>query len=83
MRAKGVHLSPAQMDQLIGMAWADHCSFEQIEKVLGISEKETIRIMRSQLKQGSFRCWRRRVSGRLTKHRKRFTHREGMEPRDF
>lgn len=65
-------LSPASIDRLIAMAWADRCSFEEIEDVLGLTEKEVIRHMRRELKPGSFRRWRRRVSGPVTKHRKRF-----------
>ncbi|MCP4476793.1 MAG: TIGR03643 family protein, partial [Planctomycetaceae bacterium] len=31
-----------------------------------------IKLMRKTLKPGSFRLWRKRVSGKGTKHRKRF-----------
>ena len=59
-------------DDIIRMAWADRCSFEQIRERTGLSESDVIRIMRRELKSGSFRRWRKRVSGRVTKHRKRF-----------
>lgn len=59
-------------DSIIGMAWADRCSFEEIRERTGLSEPEVIKIMRRELKPGSFRRWRARVSGRVTKHRKRF-----------
>ena len=56
------------------MAWADRCSFEQIRKRTGLSESDVIKIMRRELKPKSFRRWRSRVNGRITKHRKRFKH---------
>jgi len=57
---------------IIGMAWADRISFEEIKKKTGLSEKEVIKIMRSNLKRKSYLLWRKRVRGRLTKHRKLF-----------
>ncbi len=59
-------------DKLIRMAWEDRSSFEEIERTLGSSEKDVIRIMRRELKPRSFQLWRKRVSGRSTKHQKRF-----------
>ena len=57
---------------VIGMAWADRVSFEEIKKRTGLSEKEVIQIMRRNLKRKSYLLWRKRVRGRLTKHRKLF-----------
>ncbi len=57
---------------IIGMAWADRISFEEIRKKTGLSEKEVIKIMRSNLKRKSYLLWRKRVRGRITKHRKLF-----------
>ena len=54
------------------MAWADRISFEEIKKKTGLSEKEVIKIMRKNLKRKSYLLWRKRVRGRLTKHRKLF-----------
>ena len=59
-------------DDVIGMAWADRISFEEIKKKTGLSEKEVIKIMRTNLKRKSYLLWRKRVRGRLTKHRKLF-----------
>tara|TARA_Y100000590_G_scaffold188782_1_gene215093 strand:+ start:232 stop:438 length:207 start_codon:yes stop_codon:yes gene_type:complete len=59
-------------DDVIGMAWADRISFEEIKKRTGLSEKEVIQIMRRNLKRKSYLLWRKRVRGRLTKHRKLF-----------
>ena len=52
------------------MAWADKVSFEEIKKKTGLSEKEVIKIMRTNLKRKSYLLWRKRVRGRATKHRK-------------
>lgn len=54
------------------MAWEDRTTFEQIEKRYGLKEADVIKIMRQDLKRSSFRLWRERVSGRLTKHGKKF-----------
>ena len=59
-------------DDVIGMAWADRISFEEIKKRTGLNEKEVIKIMRTNLKRKSYLLWRKRVRGRLTKHRKLF-----------
>jgi uncharacterized protein (TIGR03643 family) len=50
------------------MAWEDRTPFEAILRSYGLSESEVIRLMRTQLKAGSFRLWRARVTGRATKH---------------
>ena len=48
---------------VIGMAWADRISFEEIKKKTGLSEKEVIKIMRTNLKRKSYLLWRKRVRG--------------------
>ena len=57
-------------DTVIGMAWSDRTTFEEIKKKTGFSEKEVIKIMRKNLKPKSYILWRKRVKGRITKHRK-------------
>ena len=57
--------------EIIAMAWDDETSFDAIERATGLSEKEVIKLMRSELKSSSFRTWRARVSGRKAKHDKR------------
>ena len=52
------------------MAWADRISFEEIKKKTSFSEKEVIKLMRKNLKRRSYILWRKRVKGRITKHRK-------------
>ena len=60
-----------QIDRIIEMAWEDRTPFEAISFQFGISEQETIEIMRREMKPSSFRMWRERVRGRATKHAKR------------
>ena len=61
-------LSSQEIDRVIEMAWEDRTTFEAIEFQFGLSEADVIVLMRSELKSGSFRAWRKRVSGRRTKH---------------
>ena len=55
---------------VIGMAQSDKISFDEIKQKTGLVEKEIIKIMPKNLKKGSFILWRKRVRGRLSKHRK-------------
>lgn len=57
------------IDEVIAMAWCDKTSFDTIQEVAGISEKEVIKLMRQNLKSSSFRLWRKRVNNRPLKHR--------------
>ncbi|MEO0438732.1 MAG: TIGR03643 family protein [Pseudomonadota bacterium] len=59
-------------DWVIWAAWADRVTFDEIQERTGLTEKDVIKIMRRKLKPSSFRLWRKRVTGRSTKHRKRF-----------
>ena len=63
-----------QKIDVIGMAWSDKISFEEIKKKTGLSENEVISIMRKNLKKSSYILWRKRVRGRSSKHRKRNKH---------
>ena len=56
--------------EIIEMAWCDKTSFEDIKRIMGYSEADTIKLMRKTLKPSSFRLWRKRVSGRKAKHAK-------------
>lgn len=68
-QSKTVVLSEADISMVIQLAWEDRTSFETIKERLGVSEAEVIRIMRQELKPGSFQLWRKRMKGRITKHR--------------
>ena len=57
------------LDRIIEMAWEDRTPFEAILYQFGLPEKEVIKIMRNELKQKSFKLWRKRVnSGVSQKH---------------
>ncbi len=56
------------IDRIIQMAWEDRTPFEAIEFQFGLKEKEVIEFMRLNSKESSFRMWRKRMSGRGTKH---------------
>ncbi|ANV82979.1 TIGR03643 family protein [Picosynechococcus sp. PCC 7003] len=67
-------LDEATIDRVIEMAWEDRTTFEAIELQFGLQEKEVIQIMRRYMKRSSFKMWRKRVTGRSTKH---------LQKRDF
>lgn len=56
------------IDRIIEMAWEDRTTFDAINESFGLNESEVISIMRKNLKLSSFKLWRKRVSGRKTKH---------------
>jgi len=56
------------IDRIIEMCWEDRTPFEAIEYQFGLKEEDAIKIMRNNLKSKSFKVWRKRVSGRKTKH---------------
>ena len=61
-------LSSADVSRIIEMAWEDRTPFEAILRTYGLAEPAVIRLMRANLKSGSFRLWRARVTGRASKH---------------
>jgi uncharacterized protein (TIGR03643 family) len=63
-------LNPQIIDRVVEMAWEDRTPFEAIETQFGLKEKHVIEVMRQAMKPSSFRMWRKRVSGRKTKHLK-------------
>ena len=62
-------LSYGDISAAIQMAWEDRTTFETIRERIGISESDFIKMMRTELKSGSFKLWRKRMKGRVTKHR--------------
>ena len=61
-------LTAEATDRVIQMAWEDRTPFEAIETQFGLNEAAVIQLMRSNLKRSSFDLWRKRVTGRKTKH---------------
>jgi uncharacterized protein (TIGR03643 family) len=62
-------LSVGDISAVIQMAWEDRTSFETIKERFGLSESEVTRLMRRELNASSYRLWRSRMKGRVTKHR--------------
>ena len=56
------------IDRIVEMAWEDRTPFAAIETQFGLKEKEVIALMRKEMKRSSFKMWRKRVTGRKTKH---------------
>lgn len=73
-RTKNPEPDRETQEWIIWAAWADRVTFEEIRERTGFSEAQVIKLMRRTLKPRSFRLWRKRVSGRKTKHRKDFAH---------
>jgi uncharacterized protein (TIGR03643 family) len=62
-------LTEADRSRLIEMAWEDRTPFEMIRLEYGLTEASVIDFMRSNMKKSSFKMWRKRMKGRLTKHK--------------
>lgn len=69
-------LTKADLSRIIEMAWEDRTPFEVIEFNFGLKESEVIKLMRKHMKPSSFKMWRERVSGRKTKHLKKYPRKE-------
>ncbi|WP_282076008.1 TIGR03643 family protein [Maribacter aquivivus] len=61
-----------ELDRIIEMAWEDRTPFEAILFQFDLPEKDVIKVMRGNLKESSFKRWRKRVnSGTSQKHLKK------------
>lgn len=61
-------LSDADTSRIIEMAWEDRTAFDAIEGQFGLNESAVVALMRLEMKPSSFRMWRKRMAGRVTKH---------------
>ena len=61
-------LTDADISRIVEMAWEDRTTFEAIEVQFGLNQSAVIALMRLQMKPSSFRMWRKRMAGRVTKH---------------
>ena len=61
-------MNDREIDRIVEMAWEDRTPFDAIESQFGLPEKEVIKLMRKELRQSSFKRWRRRVKKKKTKH---------------
>jgi uncharacterized protein (TIGR03643 family) len=62
-------LTEGDVSRVIQMAWEDRTAFETIAQQFGLNESAVVRLMRRELRPSSFKLWRERVRGRVTKHR--------------
>ena len=69
--AKIYNLFDADVSHIIEMAWEDDIPFEAIKLEYHLDESAVIQLMRKQLKPSSFKLWRKRVTGRKSKHLQR------------
>ena len=58
-----------KVSEVIEMARCDKTSYDDIHNITGLTENNIIKLMRSNLKPSSIRLWRKRVTGRNSKHR--------------
>jgi uncharacterized protein (TIGR03643 family) len=65
---KKAKIDPADLSRIIEMAWEDRTPFDAIMQSYGINESAVIDLMRQTMKPSSYRMWRKRVTGRATKH---------------
>ena len=61
-------IDPADISRIVEMAWEDRTPFDAILQSYGMNEAAVIDLMRQTMKPSSFRMWRKRVTGRATKH---------------
>tara|TARA_B100000575_G_C23003878_1_gene578396 strand:+ start:49 stop:258 length:210 start_codon:yes stop_codon:yes gene_type:complete len=54
--------SEAELSEIVQMALSDHISFTDINLQYGIQEKDVVKLMRMNLKKGSYKAWRKRVN---------------------
>tara|TARA_B110000285_G_C15117051_1_gene614743 strand:- start:978 stop:1187 length:210 start_codon:yes stop_codon:yes gene_type:complete len=53
--------SETEKSEIIAMALSDHASFQNIRSLYGLLEKDVKKLMRQNLKEGSYHAWRKRV----------------------
>ena len=56
-----IDLKSEEISDLIQMALSDHVTFADIRLQYSLSESDVKKLMRSNLKSGSYRAWRKRV----------------------
>ena len=53
--------SKSEKSEIIELALSDHASFQNIQDLYGIGEKDVKKLMRENLKERSYKSWRKRV----------------------
>ncbi|CAA6806774.1 MAG: Serine/threonine protein phosphatase [uncultured Sulfurovum sp.] len=62
------------LNRLIEMSWQDRMTFDTIYEQYGLTNNQLQRKMRKLLSKKAYRRWRKRVSGRKTKHKQKVSH---------
>ena len=62
-------MNKSDISRIIEMAWEDRTPFDAIETQFGLNEQAVKELMRANLKHSAYKNWRKRVSGRTTKHK--------------
>ncbi|SEN88297.1 TIGR03643 family protein [Pseudorhodobacter antarcticus] len=56
------HISdPAHISDIVQMALSDHIGFADIKREYGLNDAQVKALMRTTLKPGSYKAWRKRV----------------------
>ncbi len=76
-------LTDQEIDRIIEMAWEDRTPFEAIHFQFNLSEQDVIDLMRRELKEKSWKRWRKRVQGRKTKHKNKIMNDENLDIKRF
>ena len=53
--------SDIEKSEIIELALSDHASFQNIQDLYGIGEKDVKKLMRENLRERSYKSWRKRV----------------------
>jgi uncharacterized protein (TIGR03643 family) len=61
MAKSNVQVSAVALSEIIEMALSDHIGFDTIKSQYGLNADQVKAVMRSHLKPGSYRAWRKRV----------------------
>ena len=61
----------AETSELISMALSDKVTFKDIKEKFNIDESEVKKIMKRELKHGSYLAWRKRVARRRDRNQKK------------
>ncbi|MFT6851249.1 MAG: hypothetical protein ACJATA_002070 [Sphingobacteriales bacterium] len=59
-------MTTTEIDRIVEMAWEDKTPFEAIKIQFGLTEADVIKLMREELKNSSFKRWRKRVNSRVS-----------------
>ncbi|WP_321467756.1 TIGR03643 family protein [Halarcobacter sp.] len=68
---KNLDLTNEEKYRIVEMAWQDRTTFDVIKTQFDLSENQIKNLMREFISPKAYKRWRKRVQGRVTKHKKR------------